>query len=177
MADLVHMAVDIPELDQPGNKGLLRSSWFPLVISDVAIFHTIMLLSASNAASINPDLYSKSEVLRLKSDAILSINAALTSDRRWASDAMIGAIAKMAGFEAMHGNLEAYRMHMAGLVRMLELRGGLNALGLGGLIRRIIVWIDLNSATLLNIDRYFPNHMFEGEVEISEPNLQGFLAP
>ncbi|KAF4342041.1 fungal specific transcription factor factor domain protein [Fusarium beomiforme] len=30
---LVHMAVDIPELDQPGNKGLLRTSWFPLAIS------------------------------------------------------------------------------------------------------------------------------------------------
>lgn len=171
------MAVDIPELDQPGNKGLLRSSWFPLVISDLAIFQTILLLSASNAASIKSDLYSRSQVLRLKADAIQSINAAVTSERLWTSDAMIGAVAKMAGFEAMHGNLQSYRMHMAGLVRILELRGGLNSLGLGGLLRRIIVWIDLNSAFLLNVDRYFPSHTFEGEVEINEPNPQSFLAP
>lgn len=175
--DLVHMAVDIPELDQPGNRGLLRSSWFPLVISDLAIFQTIMLLSASNAASVKPNMYSGKQVLKLKSDAIGSINESLLHERNWASDALIGATAKMAGFEAMHGQLESYRMHMAGLCKMLELRGGLNGLGLGGLLRRIVVWIDLNSAFLLKIPRYFPRHQFEGEVEITEPNPESFLAP
>jgi hypothetical protein len=31
----MNMAVDIPELDQPGNPGLLRTSWFPLVMTDI----------------------------------------------------------------------------------------------------------------------------------------------
>lgn len=171
------MAVDIPELDQPGNHGLLRSSWFPLVLSDVAIFQTILLLSASNAASVKPNMCSKDQLFKLKSDAISSINNSLQCDENWVSDALIGATAKMASFEAMHGHLESYHMHMKGLCKMLEMRGGLNSLGLGGLLRRIVVWIDLNSAFLFKIPRYFPNHHFEGEIGITEPNPQNFLAP
>lgn len=171
------MAVDIPELDQPGNHGLLRSSWFPLVISDLAIFQTIMLLSATNAASVKPTICSRDQLLKLKSDAIGSIHNSLQCDRNSVSDALIGATAKMASFEAMYGQVESYHMHMNGLRKMIEMRGGLNALGLDGLLRRIVVWIDLNSSFLLKIPRYFPQHHFEGEVEMTEPNPQNFLAP
>ncbi|VUC27859.1 unnamed protein product [Clonostachys rosea] len=174
---IVHMAVDIPELDRPGNKGLLRSSWFPLVISDLAIFQTIMLLSAANAASLKPNLYSKTHLLELKSDAINSINRDIRHGAHWASDALIGACAKMASFEAMYGNLDSFHVHMAGLCRMLELRGGLDALGLGGLLRRIVIWIDLNSAFLLKSGRYFPGQYFGDYDDIAEPNPQSFLAP
>ncbi|KAK7211546.1 hypothetical protein V2G26_018724 [Clonostachys chloroleuca] len=174
---IIHMAVDIPELDRPGNKGLLRSSWFPLVISDLAIFQTVMLLSASNAASLKPNLYPNTYLLELKSDAINSINRGICHGVHWASDTLIGACAKMASFEAMHGNLDAFHVHMAGLCRMLELRGGLNALGLGGLLRRIIIWIDLNSAFLLKSERYFPGQSFGDDDDIVEPNPQSFLAP
>ena len=50
--DLTNLAVDVPELDQPGNNGLLRSSWFPLVMTDPALFLVITLLSASHIASM-----------------------------------------------------------------------------------------------------------------------------
>lgn len=171
------MAVDIPELDQPGNKGLLRSRWFPLVLSDAAVFQPILLLSASNAASVHRKIDKECRTLTLKFDAIQSINQTIVAKHTHVSDAIIGAVAKMASYEAMYGNVMSYRMHMEGLKRMVEIRGGLESLGLGGLLRRIVVWIDLNSSFLLNIPRVFPGYQFVGEPEMSQPNPERFVAP
>ncbi|KID97378.1 hypothetical protein MAJ_06610, partial [Metarhizium majus ARSEF 297] len=177
---IVQMARDIPELDQPGNKGLLRSRWFPLVLSDNAPFQVVMLLAAANYASVNNISTLGCHILRMKHDAITAINNTFKDDKTLASDCLIGAVAKMASFEAMHGDVFSYQTHMEGLVRMLELRGGLDSLGLGGLLRRIVVWIDLNSSFLLNIPRYFPGTTFTGverEVtEVVEPNPERFIA-
>ncbi|KAG8424406.1 hypothetical protein J3458_001201 [Metarhizium acridum] len=178
---IVQMARDIPELDQPGNRGLLRSRWFPLVLSDNAPFQVVMLLAAANYASVNNISTLGCHILRMKHDAITAINNTFKDDRMLASDCLIGAVAKMASFEAMHGDVLSYQTHMEGLIRMLELRGGLDSLGLGGLLRRIVVWIDLNSSFLLNISRYFPGTTFTGveerEVtEIVEPNPERFIA-
>lgn len=183
------MAVEIPELDQPdstGHTGLLRARWFPLVLSESAAFQIILLLSASNftvvssaaATSIRPWL------LQMKCDAIRAINEAFSSDDKRVSDGVIGAVAKMASFEAMYGTVEAYRTHMCGLQKMVAIRGGLSALGLGGLLRRIIVWIDVNSALLLKTPRFFPHATFIDVTDSGnsnyppevETNLERFVA-
>jgi hypothetical protein len=46
------MAIDIPELDLPGNYGLLRTSWFLLVMTEPALFWVVMLLAASYYACL-----------------------------------------------------------------------------------------------------------------------------
>ncbi|KAI3581683.1 hypothetical protein IWW34DRAFT_804339 [Fusarium oxysporum f. sp. albedinis] len=176
VTDLVHMAVDIPELDQPGNKGLLRTSWFPLVLSQEAPFQTILLLSAANMSSVSGTSISPGYILQLRLQAISAINALMVTNDDM-SDALIGAVAKMASFEAMHGGVEAYRIHMQGLYDMVEQRHGLNVLGLNGLLRRIIIWIDINSSFLLQIPRRFPGEYFTNRGGSVEPNLERFIAP
>ncbi|KJZ72927.1 hypothetical protein HIM_07690 [Hirsutella minnesotensis 3608] len=215
---IVHMAVDIPELDEPGRAGLLRSRWYPLVLCDPATFAVVLLLSAANyittiatgcpnsntttsssgshsssppSASSTHDLDGsdpddsppaypgRAHILHLRQAAIGAINAALRDPRRRLSDEVVGAVAKMASFEAMHGDLATYRTHMEGLRMMLRLRGGVDSLGLGGLLRRMIVWIDVNSAFLLGIDRYFPGLTFAGGAAmelVEEPNPARFIA-
>lgn len=137
-----------------------------------------MLLSASNFVSLNNLAGLADQLLQLKANAIGHINKALTSDFSSPdrlSDGVIGAVAKMASFEAMHGDLESYAVHMEGLRRMIELRGGLLGLGLNGLLRRIVIWIDLNSSFLLNTGRVFPRHYFTVEGD-AEPNPAAFTA-
>lgn len=56
----------------------------------------------------------------------------------------------------MFGSLENYDIHMQGLSRVIGLRGGLTALGLNGLLHRIVVWIDRNAAFLHGSAMYFP---------------------
>ncbi|KAG5995366.1 hypothetical protein E4U54_002872 [Claviceps lovelessii] len=90
----------------------------------------------------------------------------------------------MASFEAMHGDVASCRMHMDGQERMLAARGGLERLGLGGLLRRMIVRIDLNASFLLDLPRYFPGTTFTDEqrkqapgvVEMLESDPERFIA-
>ncbi|KAF4950770.1 hypothetical protein FGADI_7966 [Fusarium gaditjirri] len=173
---LVHMAVDIPELDQPGNKGLLRTSWFPLVLSHEAPFQTILLLSAANMSSVSGTSIPPSRILQFRLQAISAINALMATDHGM-SDALIGAVAKMASFEAMHGGVESYTIHMQGLYDMVKQRHGLDALGLNGLLRRIVLWIDINSSFLLQIPRWFPDEYFADARGSVEPNPERFIAP
>jgi hypothetical protein len=65
---------------------------------------------------------------------------------------------------------------MRGLVRMLELKGGVTALGLGGLLGRMVLWIDCNSTFLHGKgegDKFF--RVSEGVAVIKEPNMADFV--
>ncbi|KAL3441422.1 hypothetical protein BJX65DRAFT_322440 [Aspergillus insuetus] len=174
---LMSMAVDIPELDQPGNRGLLRTAWFPLVMSERALFLVIILLAASNYASVQSQSTGmKLDLLALRYEAVQAINEALDAQEPGRiSDAIVGAIAKMASYEAMYGDVHNYAVHMRGLERVVELRGGLDELGLAGLLRRIVIWIDRNGAFLNGSALYFPGETFAPGQAMSEPNPGHFL--
>ncbi|KAJ9293875.1 transcriptional regulator family: Fungal Specific TF [Paecilomyces variotii] len=172
---LISMAVDIPELDQPGNAGLLRTRWFPLVMTEPAPFLVILLIAASNYASLYGGCDMKTDLLQLRCEAIRTINEALREPERALTDAVIGAVAKMASYEAMFGSLDTYNTHMMGLVQMVDLRGGLASLGLDGLLRRICIWIDRNSAFLNGAPLYFPNDTFVLGEPLPGPNPGHFL--
>jgi hypothetical protein len=167
------MATDMPELDEPQCPGLLRTRWFPLVLSEAATFHVVVLLSASNYVSLRCPRGDGPSLLLLKSRAISSINKALEATSGPTSDQLIGAVAKMASYEAMFGDQGTYELHMTGLLKMIQLRGGLSSLGLGGLLARICVWIDRNSAFLHNSPLHFTSASDELSTEV---NPSGFLA-
>jgi hypothetical protein len=171
------MAVDIPEIDLPGNHGLLRTTWFPLVMTEPALFSVIILLAASHYASLqdNP-CHLRINLLSLRCEAVSSINRSLEVQLPDSThDALIGAIAKMASYEAMFGSLENYDIHMQGLSRAISLRGGLTSLGLNGLLQRIVVWIDHNAAFLHGSAIYFPTSTSMSGETPSDPNPGQFL--
>ncbi|KAL8773385.1 MAG: hypothetical protein Q9209_001779 [Squamulea sp. 1 TL-2023] len=156
------LAVDVPELDHSGAKGSLRSIWFPMVLQEQATLNC------------------KPEVLyKLKQNAITSINRGLRNPDLAISDQLIGAVAKMAAYEAGFAGDEAqYHVHMRGLTKMVELRGGLESLGLNGLLARMLLWIDLNAAFLLKTHLYFPHtNTLPGHTvpKSTEPNPGHFL--
>lgn len=163
------MAVDVPELDQPGHRGLLRTRWFPTVLAEPALFLVILLLAASHYASMHESADMKVDLLRLRYQAVQSINQLLHDPNKPLDDGIVGAVAKMASYEAMFGSIENYHLHMRGLMRIIAQRGGLASLGLGGLLRRIVIWIDHNSAFLNGTTLYYP------EEKLAEPNPGHFL--
>ena len=70
------------------------------------------------------------------------------TDGRATSDQMVAAVAKMATYELLFGQREAFHLHMTGLQRIVSLRHGLQALGLQGLLERNLLWIDANGAEM-----------------------------
>jgi hypothetical protein len=173
------MAVDIPELDEPDNKGLLRSRWFRLATTEVSTFQVVLLLAAGNYITVKGGIAAEQgfEMEQLRLDALESIKIAMDVESKATSDSVIGAVAKMASFEAMHGDADCFRLHMEAAQRLVDMRGGLQNLGLGGLLRRMLIWIDLNGNFLLNAPRYWPGETFLGSEEKTvEPNPERFIA-
>ncbi|KAL7903149.1 hypothetical protein HDV63DRAFT_400022 [Trichoderma sp. SZMC 28014] len=176
---IIHMAVDIPELDQPGNAGLLRSRWFRLATTEVSTFQVILLLAAGNFVSVKGAVPAQQgfNLHQLRGDAMRSINYAMNDEAKATSDSIIGAVAKLASFEAMHGKEDHFRLHMEHTIRLVNMRGGLNNLGLGGLLRRMLIWIDVNGNFLYKKPRYWPGENFDGTRDsIAEPNPERFIA-
>ncbi len=167
------MAVDIPELDN-GEPGALRSRWFLLVMTDPAIFRVVILLAASHYSGRRYPRGNGPNLLELKSRALASINEAMQDTDHSTSDQIIGAVAKMASYEAMFGDQRSFEWHMEGLLRMVKLRGSLSALGPGGLLARICLWIDHNSAFLYNSPIHF-SEAIEDFYNV-QANPSGFLA-
>ncbi|KAL8856509.1 MAG: hypothetical protein Q9178_006908 [Gyalolechia marmorata] len=176
---LSELAVDTPELDHPGAKGALRSIWFPMVVSSQAALNVVILTAAFHYVSINKHQCIPEVLYKLKEEAITSINRGLRDPEVATSDQLIGAVAKMAAYEAgFAGDERQYHIHMRGLSKMVELRGGLESLGSDGLLARMLLWIDLNAAFLLKTHLYFPHtNALPGHTvpEPREPNPAHFL--
>ncbi|KIW93342.1 uncharacterized protein Z519_05947 [Cladophialophora bantiana CBS 173.52] len=162
LPDLQHLAVAVPELDGDSRSALLQTLWFPMVLSSPIVFQVIVLFSASHYASQRHDLTLAETILSLKQCALSGIARALSSDSRGMvfRDEMISAVAKMASYEAIFGEESAYHCHMKAVEQMLKLRGGLTTLGLEGFLSRLLVFIDTNSAFLLNTHLHFRGSSF-----------------
>ena len=141
-----------------------------MVMTEAATFHVIMLLAASHLALVRKLEGDGPKILQMKSNAIASVRRALTADGP--TDQLIGAVVKMASYEAMFGNQDSFQLHMAGLLKMVDMRGGLSLLGLNGMLAKMCVWIDRNSAALHNTAVHFTSVPDEFDVEV---NLSDFL--
>lgn len=153
------MAIDLPNTDS-SSRDFIRTHFLSLVFSDPASLHALVLVSAAHLAKLHGDQEHNIDMLQLRGMAIQQVNGALTehnSGGRATSDQLIVAVSKMATYELLFGQRETFHTHMTGLQRMVSLRGGLPALGLGGFLERMLLWIDANAAVITGAtDLYFP---------------------
>ena len=151
-----------------------------MVITADATFNVVLLTAASHYAIFHGligNSHIKEMLLYLKCQTYAAVNQLIsTSSPELHSDSLIGAVAKLASYEAMFGTPELYHLHIRNLQVMINARGGLDTLGLDGLLQRMVLWIDINSAFLLNSAAYFlPRVPLAGHVIIQQPNPSGFL--
>lgn len=168
------MAVDIPDLDGPDAKGLLRKVFFPFILTDPAPLHAVMLMAASHYGNVRGSKSHTIDILQLRGMAIAEINRALEDPQRATSDQVIAAVSKMASYEALFGDKQIYNTHMTGLLRMVSLRGGLPALGLDGLLERILLWVDSNAAHIMGAHIYFDRAAFPSSARHPRPDPHRF---
>jgi hypothetical protein len=102
LLDLINMAIDLPELDEPEKPGLLRPRSFSLIMTEATTSQVIMLLAASHFASRQQSRENLASFLQLKAKAISLLSPALAKEGP--TDQLTGAVAKMASYEAMFGN-------------------------------------------------------------------------
>lgn len=170
---LTCLAVPFAEIDGPRQTGLLAKSWFPMVLHSPAVFQVIVLFSASHLASRSPSLVNPEALLYLKQCALSSLFNMIASRR--IGDEVIAATAKMASYEAIFGSGSDYHIHMDAVRRMLVLRGGIEKLGLEGLLMRLLLFIDTNSAYILHTNLYLEQSMLPRRQPLSFLNPPRFV--
>lgn len=170
MLDLVHMAVNVPQLDgpEPEHRGLLRTSWTPLAFSEACPFIAVILLAASRMSSLSSTSLGPVRLLELRQEALGYINTRMRDPESATTDTSIGAVAKMASYEAMYGDVKTFQAHMRGLKRMIQARQGLANLGLNGLLARLVIWIDVNAAFITSTERF----LLEEELYLGNPRME-----
>lgn len=166
---MVHMAVSVPQLDGPNHAGLLRTSWTPLAFSEACSFTAVILLAAARMSSLaSAHSLAPVRLLELKQETLSHINMRMSDVRSATTDTSIGAVAKMASYESMYGDVTTYQAHMRGLKRMIQARQGLGNLGLNGFLARLLLWIDLNAAFLHSTARFLEDE----ELALGSPRME-----
>ncbi|KAG9761903.1 hypothetical protein KCU73_g2159, partial [Aureobasidium melanogenum] len=147
---LTFTAKEVLQSDDASTMALLRSTWMPFVMTDVALLHAVLLFAASLFRSSMAAHAQVVDLFQLKDMAIQAMNENLTT-----KDSMIATMATMAQYEAFWRDADAFSTHMSGLRQFVEMRGGLAALGLEGFLERMLVAIDFNLARTTGHERSF----------------------
>lgn len=151
-----------------------------MVITAEATANVVLLTAASHYTIFHQlagDPKMKQILLYLRCQTYAAVQRLIgESSAKTRDDILIGSVAKLASYEAMFGTPELYHLHIRNLQIMIQEKGGLDSLGLGGLLQRMVLWIDINSAFLLNSSAYFlPSVPLAGHVILQQPNPSHFL--
>lgn len=176
LTDINHLARPMPEVDGPSEVGLLRKSWLPMILHSKLLFQIIILFSASHYAINQNDQSYTSDILFIKHCALQDLQKALSGAGAGAvdKDENVAAVAKFASYEAIFGEEDTYHTHMNAVAWMLKRRGGLSSLGMNGFLARLLVFIDTNSAFLLNTKLHLSESNFPRQEPFILPDLNNF---
>lgn len=99
----------------------------------------------------------------LQSQAIKTINEALSQKRRSVSDGLILAVGRIALHECMYGDRNAANtIHRPAQRRMIDMRGGMKNLGFPDLVKKLMRWSDRIMTMQGNTKRFLPDDEDEG---------------
>jgi len=129
-------------------RGVVLEKYYPFVVSDPALLSAVTLVIISRLRFLQGQPHATLPLLKLRGFVIDGIQIALADPVRSTSDQIIMAVAIMSVYEALFGHKDLHRVHMEGLRRMIELRGGLNRLDLDGLLDPLLLWYDAHTASV-----------------------------
>lgn len=110
-------------------------------------------------------------VINLERYVINSVNIALDDRSRGTSDHLLCVVALCAAYEVKHGEPQRYHTHMQGLLQMIDLRGGLAAIGgLDPYTVRFLSWLDVNMARILGSKDYLQTMMDKEGIQRPKAN-------
>ncbi|CAG8948966.1 hypothetical protein HYFRA_00002094 [Hymenoscyphus fraxineus] len=123
----------------PGSNPFI-ASWWPLALTDPALFNVSL-----QTASLDDELreqrgFPHSETLM--ADSVVLVRKKIQDPSLAFQDATMDAVVTMAAIEFGKGKFEVSKMHISGVIRMVEVRGGLQEVKKSSpLTARMVPWV------------------------------------
>ncbi|KIW03913.1 uncharacterized protein PV09_04756 [Verruconis gallopava] len=135
----------------------MASIWLSIGMADKDCFY-ITLAQASNSLSrFQGNPYPETpESIRFYSKAVKALNKRISCDADRTSDGVVGTILGLAYLDMTYNKWERWRVHMNGLKRVLELRGGANTLQSSYELQMTTFWNDISGSLTLDSTPWFP---------------------
>ncbi|KAI1381848.1 hypothetical protein F4677DRAFT_5975 [Hypoxylon crocopeplum] len=130
-----------------------RFPWLSMGLSDAAAWYITManavILRTSEPGSKKREFSSNPEALKWYTLSLASTTKRLADPAESDSEGLIVAVTGYICHDSSIGNFDRFCIHMEGLQRIIEKRGGLNTLS-SPFLRMMISWYDMAGATYFN---------------------------
>ncbi|KAH9866761.1 hypothetical protein J1614_008454 [Plenodomus biglobosus] len=139
---LSNIAFQYYPLDLHASTNPFIVSWWPLALSDPALFHVSL-----QTASLDIDLrdrtgFTNSEILM--TDSISLVRKQIEDPSLALRDTTINSVITLAAIEFGKGNTDIGKMHIDGIINMVHLRGGIQRVKFTSpLTARMVPWVSL----------------------------------
>ncbi|KZL71020.1 hypothetical protein CT0861_10081 [Colletotrichum tofieldiae] len=114
-----------PEFCQSQNP--MKTVWFEYLLTDKAFFHVSLSMTATCLDFFEYKEHESPEAIAHMTQAFALVNQRLSGPDA-ISNPTIALVCMLICQESVRGDLEKYKTHLLGLVRMVELRGGIHVL-------------------------------------------------
>ena len=145
---LAHEAIAV---DIRRQSNVLKTQWFALAMTHRAFMHSLLATAAMHAYAVGKATYY--DIVHHKSLAVQEININLSDPKSSIGDGNIAAVfsllcveeSMLLPFMEQEGDgpamAKAQRLiHVSGMKRMIELRGGLSSLQMNKCLQALIIW-------------------------------------
>ncbi|KXJ90780.1 hypothetical protein Micbo1qcDRAFT_225647 [Microdochium bolleyi] len=139
----------------PDFHGSYHKTYMPFCFQSPLLVNIAIYTAASYMHETN--YLDKTMTIAIKGYAIRMLNDHLRSENTSTGDEVIAGIAQLVADEWHWGAPHDVRAHLRGLRDLLRVRGGFNALGLGGLLSKIVLTLDYSIAISFESPAYLGN--------------------
>lgn len=116
-------------------------------------------------------------LLVLRQAVIVEINSALDDPLRRISSPIMIAVALLSAYEAHYGSIQGWHIHVAGLVRMIQVRGGLAEIGRQSIYEELwFLWQIRNTSSIAKCEDYWVTVSRTSALRHPRANLEVFYA-
>ncbi|OBT81636.1 hypothetical protein VE02_10006 [Pseudogymnoascus sp. 03VT05] len=140
----------------------MYSHWVSYTITDPGMMNGLFLAACRSLANQTHEGVYASLALRYKGACIRSVAKAIEDEGDSVSDATVAKVLFLASDEFHTGNLNGAKSHTKAIGDMVKMRGGVEKLGLEGLLQQLVLWNDRTSTFYSGT---MPNFMHTGSCQ------------
>ncbi|ORY11882.1 hypothetical protein BCR34DRAFT_311973 [Clohesyomyces aquaticus] len=122
--------------------------WIPTLVKSHHAFLSTLCIASAHHDAIHDLRHDSPQTLALRQEMAHLIGQNLLNPQTCVSDYNIIALTQLICSEVITGNRAMLQYHEDGIAKMVDMRGGLNTLGVNGRLASTLSWVSLVSAVL-----------------------------